>query len=184
VPLYLYTIKVYSLYIVLNGVFMPLNFQPKPRSVVYCDFDGYVEPEIVKRRPVVVISAHKRNSKLVAVVPLSTTKPDPIETHHYQLLQNPLPHLPAAEVWAKCDMVAVVSTARLDLIRTGRRLADGRREYVTGKIGAEQFEAIRKAVISGLGLGSLLEAAGGTAALGGAQKGSPADATSGAEKVK
>ena len=69
---------------------MPLTFQPKPRTVVYCDFAGYIEPEIVKRRPVVVLATHKRNSKLVAVVPLSTTKPDPVEAHHHRLLQNPL----------------------------------------------------------------------------------------------
>jgi len=133
---------------------MPLRFQPKPRSIVYCDFAGYIEPEIVKRRPVVVLAVHKRNSRLVAVVPLSTTKPDPIEAHHYRLLQNPLPGQQSTEVWAKCDMVAVVSIERLDLIRTGQRLPDGRREYWSGKLGAEQFEAIRKGVLHGLGLGA------------------------------
>ena len=141
---------------------LSLTFQPKPRTVVYCDFSGYIAPEIIKRRPVVVLSAHKRNSKLVAVVPLSTTAPDPVEAHHYRLLQNPLLNEKEAEVWAKCDMVAVVSIARLDLIRTGRRLPDGRREYITPKIGAEQFDAIRRAVISGLGLGALLENTEGT----------------------
>ena len=143
---------------------LPLTFQPKPRTVVYCDFSGYIAPEIIKRRPVVVLSTHKRNRKLVAVVPLSTTAPDPVESHHHRLLQNPLPNEKATEVWAKCDMVAVVSIERLDLIRTGRRLPDGRREYITPKIGAEQFDAIRSAVISGLGLGSLLESATGTSA--------------------
>ena len=73
-------------------------------------------------------------------------------------------------------MVAVVSIERLDLIRTGRRLPDGRREYLAVKIGAEQFEAIRKAVISGLGLGSLLEPPGGTAVADAAQKGAAAPA--------
>ena len=70
---------------------MPITFQPKPRTIVYCDFAGYIEPEIVKRRPVVVLAVHKRNSRLVAVVPLSTTRPDPVEAHHHRLLQNPLP---------------------------------------------------------------------------------------------
>lgn len=143
---------------------MSLTFQPKPRTVVYCDFAGYIEPEIIKRRPVVVLSTHKRNPKLVAVVPLSTTAPNPVESHHHRLLQNPLPNEQGAEVWAKCDMVAVVSTERLDLIRTGRRHPDGRREYITPKIGADQFDAIRRAVISGLGLGSLLEIPAGNLA--------------------
>ncbi len=110
---------------------------------------------MIKRRPVVVLAAHKRNPKLVAVVPLSTTRPDPVEEHHYRLLQNPLPDPSVTEVWAKCDMVAVVSTERLELIRTGRRLANGKREYLAAKIGQEQFDEIRRGVASALGLVSL-----------------------------
>jgi mRNA interferase MazF len=98
---------------------------------------------MIKRRPVVVLAAHKRNAKLVAVVPLSTTRPNPVEEYHFQLLRNPLADSAMKEVWAKCDMVAVVSTQRLELIRTGRRLSNGRREYVTAKIGQEQFDEIR-----------------------------------------
>lgn len=134
---------------------MPIPFQPKPRSVVYCDFAGFIPPEMVKRRPVVVLASHKRNSKLVAVVPLSTTQPEPVEEHHYRLLQNPLPDPSVSEIWAKCDMVAVVSTDRLELVRTGRRRLDGKREYLTTKIGQEQFDHIRRGVASALGLTSL-----------------------------
>jgi uncharacterized protein YifN (PemK superfamily) len=134
---------------------MPIPFQPKPRTVVYCDFSGYTPPEMIKRRPVVVLAAHKRNAKLVAVVPLSTTRPNPVEEHHFQLLQNPLVDSVTKEVWAKCDMVAVVSTKRLELIRTGRRLSNGKREYVTSRIGQEQFDEIRKGVALALGLTSL-----------------------------
>lgn len=63
-------------------------------------------------------------------------------------------------------MIAVVSIERLELIRTGRRLSDGRREYLVPKIGPEQFEAIRKGVVSALGLGSLFAAPSGTAEMG------------------
>ena len=115
---------------------MPLPFQPKPRTVVYCDFSGFIIPEIVKRRPVVVLRAHKRNARLVAVVPLSTTPPVRVEEHHCRLSQNPLPDSMRTEVWAKCDMVAVVSTARLDLIRAGRRNMS-KRKYVMPKISAD-----------------------------------------------
>jgi mRNA interferase MazF len=107
---------------------MPIPFQPKPRTVVYCDFSGYTPPEMIKRRPVVALAAHKRNAKLVAVIPLSTTRPNPVEEHHFQLLQNPLAdsvEKEALEVLAECDMVAVVSTKRLELRRTGRRLSNG-----------------------------------------------------------
>jgi uncharacterized protein YifN (PemK superfamily) len=136
---------------------MPLPYQPKLRAVLLCDFSGYIEPEIVKRRPVVVLKAHKTNSKLVVVVPLSTTRPNPVENHHYRLLQNPLLSADgASEVWAKCDIVAVVSTERLDLMRSGRGRPDGKREYLNLQIGPEQFEAIRQCVIAGLGLGTTL----------------------------
>jgi uncharacterized protein YifN (PemK superfamily) len=53
---------------------MSLWFQPKPRSVLYCDFTGFRVPEMTKRRPVVVLRPHKRNRKLVYVVPLSTAQ--------------------------------------------------------------------------------------------------------------
>jgi len=134
---------------------MPLPFQPKARTVLSCDFSGYVEPEIVKRRPVVVLKAHKTNPKLVAVVPLSTTRPTVLEEHHYRLLQNPLPDVEHIEVWAKCDLVAVVSIARLDMIRSGRRRRDGKREYLHLQIGSDQFESIRRSVVAGLGLKSV-----------------------------
>src|ERR1700687_1091332 len=132
---------------------MPLQHQPKPRSVVYCDFSGFIEPEIIRKRPVVVLAVHKRNSKLVTVVPLSTTPPIQIETHHYRLRQNPIPG-ERAEVWAKCDMLAVVSIERLDLVRPARGL-DGKRRYLTVQIGQDQFDEIRRGVVSALGLASL-----------------------------
>ena len=135
---------------------MTLTFQPKPRSIVMCDFKGFIEPEIIKKRPVVVIAAHKRNSKLVTVVPLSTTAPNLVEAHHYRLKQNPLPDSPSIVVWAKCDMLAVVSIERLDQIRTARG-PDGKRQYLKIQIGQEQFDAIRRGVISALGLASLFE---------------------------
>lgn len=135
---------------------MPLHYQPKPRSIVVCDFAGFREPEIVKRRPVVVLAVHKRNSRLVTVVPLSTTAPNPVEAHHYRLRQNPIPGTRASEVWAKCDMLAVVSIERLDLVRTPRG-PDGRRQYLKLQVGQDQFDAIRRGVVSALGLASLFE---------------------------
>ncbi len=41
-----------------------LNFQPKPGSVVYCDYEGFIEPEMVKKRPVIVISKHRHNKRI------------------------------------------------------------------------------------------------------------------------
>jgi uncharacterized protein YifN (PemK superfamily) len=133
---------------------MPLQHQPKRRTVLFCDFRGFIAPEIIKRRPVVVVAVHKRNARLVTVVPLSTTPPNIVETHHYRLKRNPLPGA-VAETWAKCDMIAVVSVERLDLVRTPRD-ASGRRRYLPLEVDQEEFDAIRRGVVSALGLGSLL----------------------------
>ena len=54
---------------------MTLNYQPKIKSVVMCDFAGLNPPEMVKVRPVVVLTKHRHNSQLVTIIPLSTTPP-------------------------------------------------------------------------------------------------------------
>ena len=84
---------------------MPLTFQPRPGSVVYCDFDGLRPPEVVKRRPVVIVNRHSSNRRL-ATVPLSTSQPIPVLAHHHRLESNPLPDDARDKVvWAKCDMI-------------------------------------------------------------------------------
>ncbi len=120
---------------------MSLKFQPKPGSIVICDFHGLVAPEMVKKRPVVIIAKHKHNARLVTVVPLSTTHPDPVAAYHYKLGNNPLPDKSKDVVtWAKCDMVVTVSLDRLDRYKIGVR------EYVVPVIGQEELIAIRQCV--------------------------------------
>lgn len=66
-----------------------------------CDFTGFIEPEMIKTRPVVVVKKHKSNPLLVTVVPLSATKPDPIQDYHYEFLHNPVPTAKAGDItWA------------------------------------------------------------------------------------
>jgi uncharacterized protein YifN (PemK superfamily) len=125
---------------------MSLLYQPKPRTVVMCDFTGYVAPEMVKVRPVVVIAKHRHNRKLVTIVPLSTTEPDQLADHHHELSVNPLPDKPHTSCWAKCDMVATVALARLD------RYQIGRNQFVTPEVPAADFAAIRAGVASALNL--------------------------------
>jgi uncharacterized protein YifN (PemK superfamily) len=125
---------------------MPLLYQPKPRMVVMCDFIGFIIPEMVKVRPVVVLSRHKRNRQLVTVVPLSTTAPDRLEAEHHALSTNPLPDKTYVQCWAKCDMVATVSLARLDRYKAGKSL------YVTPEISIADYDKIRAAVASALNL--------------------------------
>jgi uncharacterized protein YifN (PemK superfamily) len=125
---------------------MALLFQPKPRSVVMCDFVGFIAPEMVKVRPVVILARHKHNRNLVTVVPLSTTEPTKIEDHHHELSTNPLPDKPHTSCWAKCDMVATVSLVRLD------RYHIGRNQYVVPEVNAIDFIAIKAGVASALQL--------------------------------
>ena len=106
---------------------MGLRFQPSPGTILNCDFAGYIVPEIVKTRQVVVVWKHKSNAKLVYVVPLSTTPP------HAPQLAVQLPGLPIArpgqdpetKIWVKCDMIYTVSTDRLSMPvnRASRRAA-------------------------------------------------------------
>ena len=125
---------------------MPLAFQPRPGQVVMCDFAGYRVPEMIKVRPVVVIARNRGNRQLVTVVPLSTPAPAALEPHHHELSANPLPGKGTVTCWAKCDMIATVSLARLDRYKAAKR------QYVVPTLLEADFEAIRQAVVSALGL--------------------------------
>lgn len=129
---------------------MSLLFQPKEASVLMCDFDGSVDPEMLKVRPVIVLARNRLNNKLVTIVPLSTTKPFVMQAHHHELSVNPLPTNQGTTCWAKCDMVATVSIARLDRIKIIRQF--GKREYMIPTIAALEFEAIRLCVVNALNL--------------------------------
>ena len=116
--------------------------------MLICDFRGYEVPEMIKVRPVVVVRKHRTNKQLVSVIPLSTTEPQALMAHHPQLQS----HLQGAQpiCWAKCDMVATVSLARLDRIKVRDR--QGRRTYVVSHLETEEFLAIKAAVRCALGL--------------------------------
>ncbi|NCT97008.1 MAG: hypothetical protein GXD23_06525 [Comamonadaceae bacterium] len=106
---------------------MALTFQPAPGTILNCDFRGYILPEIVKPRQVVVLWKHKSVAKLVYIVPLSTTPPHVPELA-FRLQRLPLPRPgqdPLTPVWVKCDVVNTVSTDRLSMPvnRASRRSA-------------------------------------------------------------
>ncbi len=110
-----------------------------------CDFEGFVTPEMVKKRPVVVIARNRANKMLVTVVPLSTTEPDVMEPHHYQLPKNPVPALKSKKCWAKCDMLATVSISRMDRLKNGW-------ERVVPEVTTADLNAIRLCVVNALQL--------------------------------
>ena len=125
---------------------MALLYQPRPGNVVICDFAGFVVPEMIKVRPVVVIARNRKNRQLVTVVPLSTTAPTVLEDHHHELMANPVPGKLGVRCWAKCDMVATVSLARLD------RVKGPKRQFVVPILPAADFAAIRRGVAKALDL--------------------------------
>ena len=129
---------------------MPLTFQPRPGTVVMCDFVGNVLPEMVKVRPVVVVARNRGNRHLVTVVPLSTTAPVTMAAHHHQLDANPLPGREKVTCWAKCDMISTVSLSRLDRYKVAPR------RYVAPRLPTADLVAIKAAIAKALGLGETM----------------------------
>ena len=94
------------------------RFTPRLVLLLSVIFAGFVVPEMVKRRPAIVVSPRLRGrSGLCTIVPLSTTPPAREQKYHCLLeLNPPLPRPFDAEVcWVKGDMLYTVSFARLNL---------------------------------------------------------------------
>lgn len=138
---------------------MALLYHPRQGEILLCDYGtGFVPPEMVKRRPVVIVSPRLRQRQgLVAVVPLSTTAPGTVQAYHCAILLDfPLPKpFDATDMWAKCDMIATVSLDRLDRFRDGREDGGGKRQYRTGMVSSADLRRIQAAILCGLGLGIL-----------------------------
>ena len=122
---------------------MAIQYPPKDGTILLCDFRGIV-PEMVKRRPVVMLASV--STRLAIVIPLSTTWPDHVLPWHYFLrLPEPLPKpYTCPECWAKGDMIATVSFERLNLPFMGKDKY-GKRIYQINQIASSDLEAIRTA---------------------------------------
>ena len=111
---------------------MPISMAPKQGTLLTCDFDqGFRVPEMVKRRPVVVLApAIAVRKGLATVVALSTTPPTPRMAYHCEItLPRPLPPpFDSPTMWVKGDMVVAVGFHRLDLVRIGKDKS-GKRSY-------------------------------------------------------
>lgn len=135
-----------------------IKFHPKKGTVLCCDFSrGFQPPEMVKVRPVVVITPQLPGRPgLCTVVPLSTVEPAPMQAYHHKMDPDSLtPKLQKADCWAKCDMLYTVGLERLDRIRD--KQADGKRIYATGKATESDIQAIEAAILNGLGLRKYLK---------------------------
>lgn len=136
---------------------MAINEHPAIGTILICDFTGFKEPEMVKRRPVVVISPKIAiRGKLCTVVPISTGEPTPKMSYHCQLdIQPPLPEpYDQGPNWIKGDMVFSAGFHRLDLIRLGKDRY-GQRIYRYDTLPHEDIKRVRSCVLASLGLGGL-----------------------------
>jgi uncharacterized protein YifN (PemK superfamily) len=109
-----------------------------------CDSMAIASPEMVKRRPVIVISPKiAARPGLCTVVALSTTVPVPPAQYHCQIDIRPrLPNWMQSDgVWIKGDMIAVVAYNRLDFIQLGKDRA-GKRRYYYSTRGRRAVKAI------------------------------------------
>ena len=137
---------------------MAINEHPASGTILIADFDqGFREPEMVKQRPVVVISPKiSVRPRLCTVVALSTKPPIPILSYHCKLtFDPPLPPPWSSPVkWVKGDMVYALGFHRLNLIRLGKDRS-GKRIYRYETLPEEDMKKVRSCILNGLGLARL-----------------------------
>ncbi|WP_082364955.1 type II toxin-antitoxin system PemK/MazF family toxin [Bosea vaviloviae] len=127
---------------------MALQFHPRAGQILICDFSGFRIPEMVKPRPVIVVSPKlPYRSDIVAIVPISLTPPRHDLPFCFRLSKNYHPmeddDLPC---WAKADMLMNIGLYRLSAIKVGRR------KYEYPALSAEDLAGVRRSVLCGLGL--------------------------------
>ncbi len=137
---------------------MPIQEHPETGAILLCNFEpGFRVPEMVKRRPVVVLSPKIRGRHhLCTVVSLSTDPPDTIMPYHCQINIRPILPRPweSDGVWVKGDMVNAVGFHRLDFFRTGKDCA-GKRTYRFAPLPIDIVKQIRACVLRAMGMSSL-----------------------------
>lgn len=129
-------------------------FHPPQGTVLICDFSGFHAPEMVKRRPVVVVSKPiASRSGLCTIVALSTTAPDPVLQMHCKISFEPLlpPPYNASCHWVKGDMIYALSFDRLFPFKTGKDKG-GKRLYESRLLTEVQLKSVLKCVMAGVGI--------------------------------
>ena len=130
---------------------MPISYHPRAGQVLMCDFQGFRVPEMVKTRPVIVVSPklpHRHD--IVAIVPISLTAPRHSLPFVIRLSKNYHP-LEADDLpcWAKCDLLINLGRWRLNGFKIGRR------KWASTQVTGDDLDAVRNGVKAGLGfLGS------------------------------
>lgn len=132
---------------VVNGI----TFQPQPGQILVCNFSlGFTPPEMVKVRPVMVVSPKTTPwTGLCMVVPISSKEPSPMLGHHYALPAGLVPRSKYANSWIKGDMVMTVGAKRLDRFKVGFR------KYEAPVAPPEVLKAVRRCILHSAGMKSL-----------------------------
>lgn len=133
---------------------MTLTFHPIRGTILECEFHGFVQPEMLKRRTVVAISPQiSGRPGLCTIVPLSLTEPRIIKPYHLKIFFTPsLPYPYESDFkWLKGDMVYTVSFSRLDLLGTGVD-ASGKRTYDIRVLDNVVMRQVEDCVLNGLGI--------------------------------
>jgi mRNA interferase MazF len=127
---------------------MSLGFHPRAGQIFVCDFNGFKEPEMVKPRPVIVVSPRlPYRSEIVAIVPISTTAPRHDLPFCYRLSKNYHPSEPdELPCWAKADMLLNLGLYRLSAFKVGRR------KYEYPCLSSNDLAGVKSAILCGLGL--------------------------------
>lgn len=136
---------------------MALQYHPEPGTIVVCNFRGFVAPEMVKKRPAIVISPRLRNrGNLCTIVPCSTSEPPRISSYHFKLyVDPPLPKpYDSSFQWIKADMICTVSFDRLNIPFKGKDRS-GKRIYDVRIIDKSELIKIQECVLHGIGLSRL-----------------------------
>ena len=128
-------------------------------TILLCDYarGGFQPPEMVKRRPAIVISPRlPHRDGLCTVVPVSSDRPNHEVDYVVRLEFNPpLPEPFSYRVaWAKCDMLATVGFERLDLFHTARDQT-GKRRYLHPKLTDTDLEPVKAGVLNAIGFRNL-----------------------------
>lgn len=129
---------------------MAIKFQPEIGSILLCEFSG-IEPEMTKKRPVIILSSV--SPRLCLVAPLSTT--DPEEQQPWHCLINTPKTLPApydSKVhWLKGDMISAVGFQRLFMPSKGKDKF-GNRLYVKLRLSEPEMREVRRCVAAAIGI--------------------------------
>ena len=124
-----------------------------------CDFRGFVRPEMVKRRPAVVVSPRlRRRQKLCTIVPLSTTPPNPAAAYHHKFHLDPVMPKPydSPVQWVKADMLYTVSFDRL-FLPFEKKDGTGKRAYDVRVLDRSDMLKIQQCILHGIGLTALTD---------------------------